>query len=151
MYYLNVVRILTSKSDQDLAKNLSRFKEHLKRHMLKCDSIVPYGYYMVAETSLEGLNHIHAIVIVKHLQEAVNLKMSLATSRLKAYKDDITKIPNETQANYYYAYCNKQFKNASDRIQNVNYIAYDANNQDLFKHLYKMNDYIEPEDIFVDD
>lgn len=150
MHYLNIVRILTNKSDQDLPKNLSRFKEHLKRHMVKCYNIVPYGYYLVAETSKEGLNHIHAIVIVKQLEEAINLKMSLGTSRLKAYKDDITKIPSEAQANFYYKYCNKQFQRVKDRIHNVNYLCSEPDGE-LFSNLNKMGDYKEPEDIFVDD
>lgn len=158
-YFINLTRILTTKSDQDLPRNLNRLVAHIKRHGVKY-------FYMVAEVSPAGLRHIHSILILDTLEQFTQVFNDLKKSRLKAYIDDITEIP-DSQVKYYYRYINKQFNPSREqfflhkmtgvipRIRGSNYAYCEEKGKYNFDDTYNFwnfdNEKIFRNDIFLDD
>lgn len=150
-YYLNLVRILTTKSDQDITKNINRLCAHIKRLGVKY-------FYMVGEVSPQGLRHIHAILILDTLEKRIKVFNDIKASRLKAYIDDVSVIPNDNEANYYYRYVNKQFidgvnYSAIQRLRGVNYNFCEEIERYNFNELnyFIKKTYRNDNDIFVED
>ena len=76
-YFVNFVRILSNKGDQDFIKNLGRLERHITRKHK------PNAYYMVPEIGDNLCKHIHALIIFNDQEEMHRAVCDYKLSRLK--------------------------------------------------------------------